>query len=36
MTIWVVELLYYEIGNGGLDQYFASTRGEYASETRTP
>jgi Domain of unknown function (DUF4375) len=33
-TIWVVELLNMEIGNGDHVQYFANTGGEYIDETR--
>lgn len=32
-TFWLVELLNYEIGNGGLVRYFHNTRGEFAEDT---
>jgi hypothetical protein len=32
-TFWLVELLNYEVGNGGFVQYFANTEGEYVDDT---
>jgi hypothetical protein len=32
-TFWLVELLNYEVGNGGFVQYFANTEGAYVDDT---
>jgi hypothetical protein len=32
-TFFLVELLNFEVGNGGFVQYFANTKGEYVDET---